>query len=865
MAIASFGYEDLIRWSGRLHPWQRDALRRILAVGELTEADVEELAGLAKAPHEGDEKSIRRAKPATLDHVRPRAEGLPAICVLRVRDISRVNALAPGPVEFAAEGLTVVYGDNASGKSGVVRILKRACRALDRGGPIRPSIYEPEEGSPPRAIVDYRVAGMEKSAPWIEGGDAGEDLATVNVFDSGCARSQVERANPISYRPAILQVFKDLAAASERVRGKLEEAKRALGSRDGALEVLEDELGTDTEAGRFVQGLSELSDTATLERLAALSEEERVELESLRTALRENPLDRAEGEAARVRRIEGLRLLVETAAGVLSDEASDAFERQLDRARATEEAAQAAGEAFESGVPLEGLRSGAWKALWEAARRFSEAEAYRGAVYPVVRDGALCVLCQQPLDAEAKSRLRSFEAYIKSDVQQQAEKARHEADTTREHIAALALPGSRVALGDTGLRREGVGEDIRRFLILARARRRFLLRKVSGRAVGARPLLPAVPAVAAVGSSVAAGETRLRAAAVNATRREMIRRHRELEDREMLAPRRDAIAREVKRLGAVSILDRAIRDTDSHGITRKEGEAAEAILSGRLRSEFAENLQAMGFHATAVDVELGGGRQGERPYKVSLIARSDIPAAEVLSEGERTCVALAGFLGELATTGNSSAVILDDPVSSLDHRYRDRVAERLAMESRGRQVVVFTHDIVFLWMLRRHCEGHGVALQVMTLERGHREHGRATRGAPWVARNVSERLGWLRNALQEAEAVLRREDRGEYEQKARIIYKRLRESWERAVEELLLNKVVQRFLPDVQTRRLKEIADITEKDVRLVEREMSRCSAFEHDEPGAMNQGIPEPETIRGDLGTLEAWVEALRKRGRKN
>jgi hypothetical protein len=190
----------------------------------MTDADIAELAELAEAPHRRAEESLRRANPADLDDVRPEGGALPVTCLLRVRDISRVSALAPGPVEFAAEGLTVVYGDSASGKSSVVRILKRACRALDRGGPIRPSIYEAEEGPPPQATLDYLVGRESKSTLWVEGQDAGEQLATVNVFDSGCARHQVEKANRISYRPAILQVFKDLVAASERVRDKLEAA-----------------------------------------------------------------------------------------------------------------------------------------------------------------------------------------------------------------------------------------------------------------------------------------------------------------------------------------------------------------------------------------------------------------------------------------------------------------------------------------------------------------------------------------------------------------------------------------------------------------------------------------------------------------
>jgi hypothetical protein len=77
------------------------------------------------------------------------------------------------------------------------------------------------------------------------------------------------------------------------------------------------------------------------------------------------------------------------------------------------------------------------------------------------------------------------------------------------------------------------------------------------------------------------------------------------------------------------------------------------------------------------------------------------------------------------------------------------------------------------------------------------------------------------------------------------------------------NKVNQRF-PDADPA-VGELADITRADIQLVEREMSRCSTFEHDEPGAMNQGIPDPDVIRRDLRTLEEWVENLRARGRRN
>ena len=114
-------------------------------------------------------------------------------------------------------------------------------------------------------------------------------------------------------------------------------------------------------------------------------------------------------------------------------------------------------------------------------------------------------------------------------------------------------------------------------------------------------------------------------------------------------------------------------------------------------------------------------------------------------------------------------------------------------------------------------------------------------GPPWVAMTVGRRIGLLRNELQAAAAVLRKGDRGAYEQKTEWIYDRLRQSWERSVEEVLLNGVVYRFGDVVSTQQLKPLTDITDADVQCVDAEMSYCSSFIHDESGAVNAGIPDP------------------------
>ena len=90
-----------------------------------------------------------------------------------------------------------------------------------------------------------------------------------------------------------------------------------------------------------------------------------------------------------------------------------------------------------------------------------------------------------------------------------------------------------------------------------------------------------------------------------------------------------------------------------------------------------------------------GGRKGQLTQHPGLLGAAwGTTTRTVLSEGEQTALGLAGS-AEAVFDKSKSAVIFDDPVTSLDH-VRDKVAQRLAQLAADRQVVVFTHDVAFV-------------------------------------------------------------------------------------------------------------------------------------------------------------------------
>ena len=68
---------------------------------------------------------------------------------------------------------------------------------------------------------------------------------------------------------------------------------------------------------------------------------------------------------------------------------------------------------------------------------------------------------------------------------------------------------------------------------------------------------------------------------------------------------------------------------------------------------------------------------------------------KVLSEGEKRAVALADFLTEVALDTESHGIVLDDPVTSLDWEWRDKIAQIVANEAVHRQVIRLVVDDPF--------------------------------------------------------------------------------------------------------------------------------------------------------------------------
>lgn len=250
-------------------------------------------------------------------------------------------------------------------------------------------------------------------------------------------------------------------------------------------------------------------------------------------------------------------------------------------------------------------------------------------------------------------------------------------------------------------------------------------------------------------------------------------------------------------------------------------------------------------------------------HKLILTRAPGVELPRVVSEGEQRCLSIAAFFAELSTADDHSGIVFDDPVSSLDYKWREGVARRLVQEANTRQVIVFTHDVVFLLLLKQFAEELKVDQLDQHVRHLSRGAGVCAEELPWVALKVTKRVGHLKKLLQDAEKLHRDGHQSAYEREASLIYGYLREAWERGLEEVLLGGVVERYRPGVQTQQIGRIADITAEDCRIVETAMTKCSRWlpGHDQAAAARADIPDPDTLQADIETLDTWVKGIRRR----
>ena len=216
--------QEILDWSQNLPDWQSDAVARLLAKQTLTIEDQEDLYSLLKLAHGIPDAKGRKPTRLTADQIPAPIKSSTHVELLAIKNMRFVNAIAENQhLPFGSTGLTVIYGDNGSGKSGYSRVFKRACRARDQIEAIYPNAALPTgKIGKAVAVFEINIDGEPQEVHWIDGQAAPEELSSFAIFDSRCARAYLDKEDDFSYVPYGLDVFEGLAKLCKQIKSMID-------------------------------------------------------------------------------------------------------------------------------------------------------------------------------------------------------------------------------------------------------------------------------------------------------------------------------------------------------------------------------------------------------------------------------------------------------------------------------------------------------------------------------------------------------------------------------------------------------------------------------------------------------------------
>lgn len=846
--------DDFESWLNGRPRWLQTAARLLIdAKRQLNETDIKELSRLCKLEAKGDnDPGFMTVSPGTLTQ----AANRPQLRIEEILEVHGLNAIKAGAnLPLGKSNLAVIYGQNGTGKSGFARLLKQICgsRSMDD---IHSNVFEP---TPTECRAQLRVSldGKAVDFNWDIPSGPHKALRYAQVFDSKAATQYMGRTEAC-YEPSRMKFVTALITAADAVSTELARQKLLLKS---TLPIIPDNLKQTTEV-KWLEALRGTTTPASVEKEChydAKLDGERIQCEAL---LAEKNI---QGRLLGIRKEKTALQSIETSILTLQSGSNDAVAKEMAELKVTATGARRASEEAAAAIfgraELEGVGSATWQQMWEQARVYSTGLAFPEMPFPNVQDDARCVLCHQPLSAEAKGRLTEFEKFVTDGLETAAKRAETALANRQMRLPTLPMQPDWIVQMST------LGFDETDGIAWLDCLRTRLTQLAEGRSVETLPpfeWLTINDAIKTKSSSLVSEEQSLVALMKDEHRQTMQLRVQQLQAKQWLSQNKQSILVEKARLIAVAVIDKAMRSTATNALTSKKNELAKTELDAGYQARFVDELKQLGGQRIPVAPQSKPGGKGKITFGLNLVgAYGAHGPANVLSEGETRIAALAAFLADTTGSNQLAPFIFDDPISSLDQDFEEKVVERLVALSQTRQVIIFTHRLSLVALVEAATKKWeqtpgkpSIKPTLTSLRRMDKTAGIVITQNARDLRPEGAVKGLIDHTLVRLRKLQQQGDSEAYEVFAKSACSDFRIIVEKTVEFILLADVVGRFRRAINTQgKLHKLAKVTHGDCQFIDDLMTRYSVFEHAQAEELPSSALELEVFEADVTALHCWI----------
>lgn len=843
------GTLDLIRdWATELDYWEQAALENVAADTAVSEEDHQRLldlcmqdAGLIAMPKAARPKLNF---PTKLDD----SGTATGYMVERLFDLDSVNALPEGQEVRFGSHLTVVYGPNGAGKTSYIRPL--GCAAFARGErEVLSDARKAGTSAVPTASVEISKNGTKKIVTWRYGSRCSE-LSGVYVFDSASVTAHLTKPNSLSFSPAGLSLLTRLAEVTDEVRDRLRNVIEA----KSIAHNFGPQFPGESSIQREITALNVKTDVGALEKRAALTELDEQRIAALDKLIAELKSRNVPNRIAVLR--QEVRDLQNLLTNIKAAETSVAASVEAEVKALVEEAVARKAEAERVGADqfkfeqFRQIGTEVWREFIAAAKALADAEAQRGKPYP--QNGDSCLFCRQTLSPEALGLVNRMWEFLGSDAPARYEAAQ-QACRRRARAINISLaffgpdnPARRILTSEAATAVTAIDGYLKecstRIQDLQSALTDGSLKAFSG---AAKPDLSAINLAIEQRTSKI---DKLQNADTDKELKALEDEQRELLHRRTLRDRLPEIKAWIDSQQWAVRAHRALGST--RHITAKYNELFKLLVTDQYRDTFQSILHKLKRNLK-LTIETRG-QKGETVRQIVLspeVFAQKVAIEKILSDGEKHAVALADFITEVSLDASSTAIVLDDPVSSFDSDSKDAVAKLLAEISAQRQVIIFTHDLAFVYALKLAAKQLSVGVTSHWIRSESGEPGYVYLDNSPICEGDYKSAKIARDCYSKAKAA----PPAEQERLLQQGFGALRTTYEAFIIYDLFNAVVKRFEERVAFDQLKDVhldRGVVDKVVEKLGTLSRHIDAHLHSDTFAADK--PTPEMLLEEVETFE-------------
>ena len=734
-------------------------------------------------------------------------------------DVTGVNKLAKNQTIDFSPNITVIYGENGTGKTGYSRILKALGFSYDQNNTIYANVFVQSQ-QPKSATINYKVNGNADTFTW-DGTNIDEDLKNISVFNSDCVQISLDGSRQLIVSPIGFHLFNLVSAEL----GELDSFLQAKKSEHPTQLSLIENLHAGTPQHQFINSLSKDSTEKRLNELSDFTPEHEKDLKKKETELSKlnKSLLQNEIRSLRAQSDELSKLVnkIKSAKNTLNAESWKKLIELNKRIAQLEKSSQKGIKEIAEDKGIEYFETEEFKNF------LSSAEAYIKILdkseYP--EDSDICVYCRQPLHQPAKELLSSYRTLLNDKTEESIAKAKKDkreliSKVKNEVEARLQLYHESFGLDDqdkpvTPQKLQDYNQQ------LTELKKTFVDDKMLKDSVFQFKYDDYIQFFTEKKSVI---DTILKEKSellgnLDKKEKELKAKIAKLKDSRLLSNKKEEVKKAISNHKLLSVLNSHSNAFNTGSISRKTSQAREELISQNFNQIFMDELKSL--RKSNLPIELSFGTNRGRSKLSHRIGNKQL--LEILSEGEQKAIAISEFLTELQLDNIKAPVIFDDPVNSLDHKIIDAVARRLMRLSKERQVVIFTHSVLLfnsLLYLSREPNFKSLNCNFYNVKNEY--------GSVGVITEAEEEKNKVRENISKINALINNtpKDRSEVDV-AKEGFAELRSAVELFVEHEVFNGTVQRYQKHISIGRFMNVkSDIISNHKESLNDIYDRCCGF---------------------------------------